>query len=119
MHLDRARRREEAVHVLYLRLESGARISPELISDLFRLSDSVWLRTGSDLLAVLDDHKFERGGLERRLVDGLPAPFELGWAAFPSDGYSLERLVEHARASATQYGVRPGQAALGVAPHVA
>jgi hypothetical protein len=107
------------VHVLYLRLDAPGRITPELVSDLFRLSDSVWLRTGSDLLAVLDDHKFERAGLERRLAGGLPGAFELGWAAFPTDGYSLERLVEHARATATQHGVRPGQATLGVAPHVA
>jgi hypothetical protein len=119
VHLDRARRREEPVHVLYLRLDAPGRITPELVSDLFRLSDSVWLRTGSDLLAVLDDHKFERAGLERRLAGGLPGAFELGWAAFPTDGYSLERLVEHARATATQHGVRPGQATLGVAPHVA
>ncbi|CAA9486807.1 MAG: hypothetical protein AVDCRST_MAG13-1503 [uncultured Solirubrobacteraceae bacterium] len=121
IHLDRARRREESVHVLHVRMHPSTRISEREVLDLFRLSDSVWLRsvgTGRDLLAVVDDHKFERDGLERRLSAALSGPFDLGWAAFPADGYSLERLVEHARSAATQRGVRAESAALGVAHHV-
>lgn len=122
IHLDRARRREESVHVLYVKPHASSPLTEQQVAELFRLSDSVWLRSGStgrDLLAVVDDHKLERDGLERRLAALLTGPYELGWAAFPADGYSLERLVEQARAAATQYGVRPDPGALGVAQHVA
>ena len=120
LHLDRARRREESVHVLFVRVTGGPALDPAAVADLFRLSDSIWLRqigSGQDLLAVLDDHKLEREGVERRLLTSLAHPFRLGWAGFPADGYSLERLIEHARDAAEEHESLARRAPLEVGRH--
>jgi hypothetical protein len=101
-HLERARRRSESAHVLVVALAPEVSLTTEALTGAFRLTDSVSLQRNDDgwlITAVLDDHKLDRAGLERRLAERFPAPVNVGWARFPQDGYTLEGLADVARAA--------------------
>jgi hypothetical protein len=96
-HLAGARRREERAHLLVL---GPAQASAKELHGLFRLTDSVALRAvpgGHEVTAVVDDHSFTRDGLERRVRDTLGEVVQMGWAAFPQDGYTVDALEAVAR----------------------
>lgn len=109
-HIARARRRAERVHVLSLTVADAAEIAGADLRNVFRLTDTVAVRSIGDryaATAVLDDHELFRGGLERRLSELVPATTTVGWAAFPDDGFSLEALIEQAEADARPLSAMP------------
>lgn len=108
-HLDRARRREEHVHLLVARTDIPS-VDPGSVLDAFRTSDTVALRSlgdSTEVVALMDDHKLSRDGVVARLSADLGDGLWLGWAEFPSDGYNLETLTEHARDAITPASVLP------------
>lgn len=96
--LMRGRRRgEDVVALVAVSDEPPADDADELL-DLLRATDSYELAATErhwELRAVFEG-EFERDAVERRLraaVHGM----RFGWADFPSDGATLEMLLEHAR----------------------
>lgn len=109
-HLDRARRRGEGAQVLAVRATSPTTPSTQAVQDTFRITDSLAfqpVRSGYELFAVLDQHKLERPGVERRVRERLPGEVVIGWAAFPADGYNLDALLERSTAEIRAAKHRP------------
>jgi len=116
----RCRRREETASVLVARLSRDGRLAPGDLVACFRLTDSVAAgrRGGSiELVAVFDDHRLERDGLERRLLAAARgARVELEWLRFPEDGVTLEALVARGRAALSARNGRRRAPRVGAVP---
>jgi hypothetical protein len=98
-HLSWCRRREDEAHLLVLPLTESEMADPSPVLECFRITDSVALSRatgGFELQALLDDKRFVREGLERRLRMIVGEQRSLGWAKFPDDAVTVESLVEHA-----------------------
>jgi hypothetical protein len=107
-HLARARRRDERAHVLSATVEAGDGVDATSLSQLFRLTDTVVVSEtaqGYTATAVVDDHRFDREGFERRLVALVPGALHVGWATFPEGGSSLDVLIEASQGAARKLGV--------------
>jgi hypothetical protein len=80
------------------------------VRDSLRVTDSSYLcRVGGawELQAMVDRGRLDRGALQARLSCLAARPFEVGWARFPEDGYTLGGLVARARAA---LGILPSEA---------
>ena len=103
-HLEWCRRRDETSHLLWVHAPQVDRETATGALDAFRVTDDVVLLHEGDgreeIVAMVDDASFERGGLERRLRAHVGDAAGFGWASFPEDGMTLDALFHHARAAA-------------------
>jgi hypothetical protein len=103
--LMRSRRKGERAAVLVVRSETLPR---RAVLDLFgklRATDGIEVVTYggySELRAVLDADGLDREVVEQRVRSaGVGTDSSFGWAVFPTDGVTLDVLVDHARQAAT------------------
>jgi hypothetical protein len=99
-HLAHARRRNEPVDLLVLRVDGNSANAIRIRATL-RVTDSVYLTrrgTGWEVQAMVDCGQLDREALRARLSEVAGFPLQIGWARFPDDGYTLAVLVAHARA---------------------
>jgi hypothetical protein len=114
-HVSRCRRYEEPASLLVVVVPPEAANSDDALLSTFRICDSaaVIRRGGStQLCALFDEVRADRSGIERRIDRVFGAAAARGWAAFPSDGVTLETLLEAAyeriRSSELDDGTRVG-----------
>ena len=99
--LARARRRDEAADVLVVRVDR--RGHPSDVAAALRVTDGVSVlrrARGWEICAVVpaEDGEAARRAVEQRLVPIAGEAVAPGWASFPTDGFTLDSLCEHARA---------------------
>ncbi len=103
-HLEWCRRRNETSHLLWVHAPQADRETATAALDAFRVTDDVVLlhegEGHEEIVAMVDNSSFERGGLERRLRAHVGDDAGFGWASFPEDGVTLDALFHHARAAA-------------------
>lgn len=111
--LEWCRRRDEPAHLLWVHAPEIGRETAAAALDAFRVTDAVALlhegEGHEEIVAMVDDASFERGGLERRLRAHIGDAPGFGWANFPEDGVTLDSLFHQARAAAVASAERPGQ----------
>lgn len=100
LEIERARRRGQPAEMMTITSRAAA-FDAAVLAALVRCTDAVEVRRvrgGWEATLVLDTTNFERGGLQRRVQERLPAT-RVGWARFPEDGATLQTLIEHAHRS--------------------
>ncbi len=100
--LARCRRRSEEASVLLVLLSDAAPPLRVKAIEALRITDAATARRVNkrwELHAVLDGSDVRREIVEHRLAASLATSDPtFGWATFPADGFTLEALLEHARA---------------------
>lgn len=103
LEIERARRRGQPAEVMTVTSRAAAH-DAAVLATLVRCTDAVEVRRirgGWEATLVLDTTNFERGGLQRRVQERLPAT-RVGWARFPEDGATRQTLIEHAHRSTSE-----------------
>lgn len=96
-HLARARRMNVAAELAVVR-----GVDPGEIVELLRAADSMMVRGDGSLVLLTEGGDVDRHAFERRLETRAGTDFEVSWAAFPADGYTLTDLVACADARSSQ-----------------
>jgi hypothetical protein len=99
-HLARARRREDLIDLVVVRMRDGEEAAAHRLGCCLRVTDSAQVSldgSGVELCAIVDRERLDRDALERRLRELAPGSPQIGWAQFPEDGLTLPALIGAAR----------------------
>jgi hypothetical protein len=99
-HLVVCRRRDEPATILVVDVPKLEASQLRALQEATRVSDSLAVRRtpgGRQIYGVLDGGDVEHEAVERRLTGVLGRGAVFRWASFPTDGYTLDVLIEQAR----------------------
>jgi hypothetical protein len=106
-HLVICRRRDEPATILVAEVPQLETSQLRALHDSTRVSDSLAVkrvRGGRQIYGVLEGGDVDRTAVERRLTGVLGRDAAFRWASFPTDGYTLDLLIEHAQPRAEWEG---------------
>ncbi|MEA2185629.1 MAG: hypothetical protein QOK16_640 [Solirubrobacteraceae bacterium] len=102
-YLERCRRRGEPATVLFLDIEADVNVLRNLLRSA-RVTDSLVVsrsRSRFQVYGLLDGTDHTRATVTARFGDALTGAGPMfGWATYPTDGLTLDVLLDHARKSA-------------------